>query len=700
MKIRQVFFLAIFLCCAIGTFGQSFQQRATDVGRIKLTLSNVGTIGRPTVRSNVQGLPSMAYPSKGLEHLFEAGFWIGAIVNGQKLVSTSAFDASAGYSTGGSGFEFSPSGGIIERSKLTNSASYSASAVSHQDFVIRLSDSSTVVAGTSQPIAGHINPLYADVVLETYAWNFSFADYFVILNYKITNTSSVRWDSVWLGQWADLVVRNVNVTRDAGTAFFNKGRNGIDREKHTIYAWLGDNTADDANFIQSYGAMQFLGMDWRGMFFNPNKPDTFIARGLPIPQVNYNFWNFTSVFPEFTKPADDLGRYDRMIRSNDSLEIFGTNGPVNGPPANWLQLISAGPLNAIEPGETFSYAVAFVCAKKNVVPVSGTNILSTPASRGELNDHVKRTRATYVGEDVNEDGKFDAALDMNGNGVLDRFVLPEPPLTPNMKIVPSDNKVEVYWDASSVESVDPITRRKDFEGFKLYRSNVGDDLDQNLSDANNLVAQWDSVGNDIGINNGFDEVKLSEPKIFEGDPIQYTYKYTMDNLLNGWQYQFAVTAFDKGDKLLEVESLESSFSANEFRVFAGTTAKPIGKEKSNIGVYPNPYRTTAAWDGITSRTQKIYFTNLPATCDIHIYTSNGDLVATLQHNADTYKGENAQWFQTFGTENKDRMVFSGGEHAWDLLSNSKTTITAGVYLFTVKDKKTGNVEVGKFAVMK
>jgi hypothetical protein len=676
-----------------------YKQKSTNVGRIGLTMSTVGTIGRPTVRSNVQGDPSMSYPQKGLEHLFESGFWIGALVNGQKLVSSSAFDASSGYSTGAPGYEFTATANPIERSKLTSSPNYSSSAISHQDFVFRLTDSNTVVPGTSQPISSHDNPLKASVKLESYAWNLPYADYFVICNYEITNNSTNTWDSIWMGQWADLVVRNVNVSRDAGTAFFSRGRNGIDTKYKAIYAWMGDNTADDANYIQSYGAMQFLGMDWRGMFFNPNKPDTFLSRGFSAPKVNYNFWNFTSVYPEFTKPADDLGRYDKLAIGNDSLQIYGSNGPFNGSPANWIQLISAGPLPSVGPGEKFNYVVAYVAAKKSVKQIAGNTILSTPESRAELTEHFARTRSTFVGEDVNEDGKYSAELDANGNGILDRFVLPEPPTSPKMKIVPSDNKVEIYWDASAIESVDPITRVKDFEGFRLYRSNAGDDLDQNLADNSNLITQWDSVGNDIGFNNGFDAIKLAQPVKFDGDPVAYNFKYTMNNLLNGWQYQFTVTAFDKGNKTLNIGSLESSFTENEMRAFAGTSTKAITENgKSNIGVYPNPYRTTAAWDGGTSRTNKIYFTNLPAKCEITIYTSNGDLVANLNHNAETYQGEDAKWFEVYG--NKDKMVFSGGEHAWDLLSNSKTTIAMGVYLFTVKDTQTGNVEVGKFAVMK
>lgn len=76
-----------------------------------------------------------------------------------------------------------------------------------------------VVPGTLITIADHTQPLNADVHLETYAWNYSFADYFVIFNYSITNSSPNVWDSVWCGMWSDIVVRNVNVSTDFGSAF-------------------------------------------------------------------------------------------------------------------------------------------------------------------------------------------------------------------------------------------------------------------------------------------------------------------------------------------------------------------------------------------------------------------------------------------------------------------------------------------------
>ena len=696
--------LSVFLIgfCTLLHAQVSFTQKTTNVGRIQLTLSNAGTVGRPQVRSNTQGPSSMSFPQKGNEHLFEAGIWIGALVDGQPLVSTSALDASSGYSTGGNGFEFTPFATITERSSLTASPVFSSSAVSHQDFILQFGDSATIVPGTSTPISGHTQPLKAQVKLESYAWNFSFADFFVICNYQITNTSNKRWDSVWVGQWSDLVVRNVNVTRQTGTAFFNKGRNGVDDKYKSIYAYLSDLTADDIDYIRSYGAVQFLGIDYRGLFFNPNKPDTFISKGWPAPKVNYNFWNFNSVTAPWIAPANEQDRYNRMKVTVDSTQLNDpTLGPVRGQPNNWIQLLTAGPMVSIEPGETFNFTIAYVCANKidDGSPAVNNGVVSTEASRVQLTSNLARAKATYLGEDVNENGVLDDGEDADGNGVLDRYVLPEPPQTPKTKIVSSDSKVTIYWDDAARNSVDPITRKKDFEGYRLYRTNPGDDLAGNLIEQKNMIAQWDSAGNNVGYNNGFEAIALSSPIKFEGDNTEYLYKYEINNLQNGWQYLFILTAFDEGDELLKLEPLESSFTENAFSVYSGATAKAIEENSENkVGVYPNPYQTTAAWDGNTSRSKKIYFTNLPAKCTINIYSSSGDLVSNIRHDASTYQGEDAQWFERFGQTGKK--VFSGGEHAWDILSTSKGTITTGVYLFTVKDETTGKIDIGKFAIIK
>src|SRR5947207_464543 len=116
----------IFRCCAIFLFvlvtfqtqaQSSFQRNTIDAGNIGLSVSNFGTIGNPLIVSDPDNNPSMEYPlNSGIEHLYEGGLWIGALVNGQTAVSTGAIDASTGYATGASGFEYSaPVGNTIQQ---------------------------------------------------------------------------------------------------------------------------------------------------------------------------------------------------------------------------------------------------------------------------------------------------------------------------------------------------------------------------------------------------------------------------------------------------------------------------------------------------------------------------------------------------------------------------------------------------------
>lgn len=677
------------------SYGQvvPFAQQATDIGNIGFSISNVGALGRPQIVSNPQGTPSMEYPiGSGVNHLFEGGLWIGAKVNGQTRVSTVADDAPTGYRAGLDGFEYTATGGIQQRSTLASSEFFSSSAISHQDFITNFTDSNVVIPGTVTPIQQHQFPLKASVKMKSYAWNFSFADYFVIVDYEITNKSNETWDSVWFGQWNDLVVRNLNVTQDGGANFYNKGGGGYLDSFGAVYVYQV--YGDDIDFTQSYGSCVALGAEWRDEFIHPSNKDSLLAKGYSEPSINPNFWIFGfSSLNDFVPPADDVAKYARLSNAIN-LQNPNVYQQLNVG-TNLIQLISLGPVPQMLPNETVHFTVAYVAARQLNGPVDN------PAAREELLRNLNWVQRTYRGEDVDGKGEYKPELDLNGNGKLDRYVLPEPPKTPKVKIIPSENKVDIYWDATAVNSIDPISKKQDFEGFKIYRSNVGDDKETNLIAASNLVVQWDSAGNKIGFNNGFDAIKLAQPKFFEEDTTPYTFHYEMNGLLNGWQYMFIVTAFDEGDDELGLESLESSFTENDFRVFSGKGVNDDFESKDDankVGVYPNPYKTTSAWDGNTPRTKKIYFYNLPQECTISIYNIAGDVITTLSHNAATYNGSDIRWFDNFSdTKN---IVFSGGEHAWDLLSATKNSISTGTYMFTVKDNKSGHVQVGKFVILK
>jgi hypothetical protein len=236
----------------------------------------------------------------------------------------------------------------------------------------------------------------------------------------------------------------------------------------------------------------------------------------------------------------------------------------------------------------------------------------------------------------------------------------------------------------------------DFEGYRIYKTNAGFDLteSQDLQKALVQIAEFDSVDN-IGFNTGFDYIKLDKPVTFPGDSTKYYYKFEIDNLLNGWEYVYSVTAYDKGDPTNNLESLESSKLANAQKVVPGTP--PVSDPNVKIGVYPNPYYGNAYWDGSSERLRKIYFYNLPADCEIVIYTLSGDIVKRIHHTAES-NGSNLRWFETFSKDGSQKLA--GGEEPWDLITDGDQAVATGLYLFTVRDNKTGNIKRGKFLIIK
>ncbi|HEX2899340.1 MAG TPA: hypothetical protein VHS96_06440, partial [Bacteroidia bacterium] len=252
------------ICIVAVLNGQSsFDEKYTSAGNVGLTVNNFGVIGNAFNGSfDVQGFPSCEYPrGTGIEHLFDGGLWIGARINNSTIaVTTGAVDASSGYTTGRSGYEFSAAVGssLQERSSLYDSPNYDPAAISHQDLVADFSDSSVFVPGTSIQILDHLNPLGVAVHMETYNWNYAFANFFVILNFRITNHSNNTLDSLYLGYWTDAVVRNINITQPGGSAFFNKGGNGY---LDTLYLAYEFDAKGDTLYTQSYIGTKFLGSE-------------------------------------------------------------------------------------------------------------------------------------------------------------------------------------------------------------------------------------------------------------------------------------------------------------------------------------------------------------------------------------------------------------------------------------------------------
>ena len=667
------------------------ERHYTTAGNIALTISNFGTIG--TRNAYWPDQPSCEYPAGSrIEHLYQGGLWVGALSRrtGQIHVSTGSSDRVS--TTTGKGFEFTSDAGstLVERSTLSELQYFNPAAISHQDFVAFYNDFAP--RDSSEPDRSF--PLGLRVRQESYAWNFPFADFFVILDYAITNATTDTLDSVYVGLWANGVVRNTNAVRPGTTGYFTHGANGYLDTLRMMY------TFDFDGLPSPPAADSYIGFKLLGAAPFPRGVDSLAALGL---RTYYNAWRYTSSIgdADYFSPQDDAAylngarsRYDRLGASLPSDKVASLRLQAD----NMTTLLSAGPFATLKPGDSVHVTFGVVCARKvGTAPAR----LDTRDQRSLLAAHAGLCQQAYDGEDVNGNNVLDPGEDINANGRLDHYQLPQPPRVPKVRAEVANQSVTVYWDKSSAElSLDPVSRSLDFEGYRIYRSNAGADFTDpsNLLLTLPLVGEFDRSDDSIGYNTGFGKILLDEPKTFPGDTVQYWYRFPPGGVtvphLNGWQYVYGVSAFDRGDAASGISPLESKKVL--LRVIPGAVPNDGTKK---VGVYPNPYYASALWDGGGERTRKLYFTNLPKRCEVRIYTLAGDIVAEFTHDAATYTGEEIAWFQQYGGSDVP-VQFAGGEHAWDLITKFDQAIATGLYLFSVRDPETGETQTGKFVVIK
>lgn len=702
----------------------SFQEKTTNASNVRLNVTNIGTFGN-AFRGYRDGTgdASGEYPAgSGVEHLFEGGIWIGGRENGgQIVVSTSAYDAPQGYAPGRGGFEFhvdstitGAARGLQERSSLFDSRFFDPDAVSHQDYVATFSDKSIVVPGTQIPISNHTRPMGVRVEMETYNWNFTFTDFMVIVNLRFHNEGNNTYDDVYTALWNNTVVRNINITPAGagGSAFYNRGGNGYMDSLHLAYCY---DAAGDLGFTESYIGQKFLGATDKDGFHHPDLDSNFNPttgqRELEDLLVHYNAWVFNDFNADFAFPQTENDRYQKMSDGLNQDPCWDNPSDPNCNGRNFQaelnlagnrsDLVSAGPFQNFAPGDVIEVSFAYVFAKKN--EDGNPNQDNNEFQRANLIANAGWAQQAFNGEDRNFNGVLDPGEDNDGDGEITRFILPSPPNIPYTRVEPNDGYIDIFWSDNAERSIDPISNREDFEGYRLYLAKLGFDVTgvQDLSRDFTLVAQYDKKGNNIFNETGFESIKLAEPLYFEGDTTAYHYRYRIDGIPNGWQYALAVTAFDEGNPESNLESLESSFLANNYRAFAGTGPNENMAEDQPF-VYPNPYYYGAAWEGRSNfqeESRKLIFANLPARCVIRIYTAGGDFIDEIEHD-ENYDGSDTRWFRTFGAEDAGENRFSGGEHAWDLLSIESQIISRGLYMFSVEDLDSGESYNGKFVIIK
>jgi hypothetical protein len=170
----------------------------------------------------------------------------------------------------------------------------------------------------------------------------------------------------------------------------------------------------------------------------------------------------------------------------------------------------------------------------STIPATGGDLFFNGASGPytiKPNDTLTFYVALLAGDDLAglQDAQLQAQKTLAAN-----FELPKAPNRPTLGGSAGNKKSILYWDNASELSVDAFSGETDFEGYRIYKSK-----DKGLTWEK--IADYDKV-NSIGSNTG----------------LQYSYVDT--NVVNGIEYWYSITAYDRGSDA--IASLESAIGTN------------------------------------------------------------------------------------------------------------------------------------------
>ncbi len=289
-----------------------------DVGQLVLAVNNNGTFATGFTQATPadcftgRAIPAGGgeYPKgSGVQYVFAASFWVGAVVGRDTLVSQGA--------DGWEGLQemypdVSPFGDMKKRSIIDPSAPEYDGAISEQDYIAVYSDTFRTLSDADESGRPHI-PLHIEVTQNSYSWSYSYAEDLVLFDYQIRNIGNQRLRNVYMGIYVD-----ADVTGTDGQGFDDDicGFKPVQNRKYgpcifpdTVYiAWIADNDGDfEGGAVEAKPA--------------PHVTATRIVR-TPAETLNvsFNWWISNGA------SALDFGPRERPVLGGDPFRDFGTGG--------------------------------------------------------------------------------------------------------------------------------------------------------------------------------------------------------------------------------------------------------------------------------------------------------------------------------------------------------------------------------------
>jgi len=324
---------------------------------------------------------------------------------------------------------------------------------------------------------------------STYSFGRIYAQDFIVYDFNIYNTSGTAIDSIYLGFRGNFrcdydMQDYIGLYRDSIVTF--------------VYYWDADGVPQDPWISVGMIGVAFLNQEINNFHYYRKQDE---------PSEDFRFYPI--IISDPTDPNIDSSLYfhgDNIYIDDPS--IVQALPPESTSAYNFI--VSSGP-KTINPDDTLQFSIVVICGEDS--------------------------------SDLFEN--LDMVLTMADN----YFVGSGPPAPPTVYAVPGYKKVTLYWDTEPSESsVDVVTGRMDFEGYKIYRSeNQGETWGKEITNEKGEVvgyvpiAQFDLIDSIYGIDPAFPYQSL-------GDETGLKHAFVDSNVYNGIEYWYCVAAYDQGNQ--------------------------------------------------------------------------------------------------------------------------------------------------------
>ncbi len=357
-------------------------------------------------------------------------------------------------------------------------------------------------------------PQMVDIYQTIYAWNYPTNQDIFFIIYQVRNSGNDTLRKCFMGAVMDA---DIGDATDDMVGLLDS------------VEIPGAGVVENVGYAGDFNNVEVAGRDWES-----GTPGVFAYKFLESPRRPDGSPLGMTAFKKFTidiDPVTDPAQYLTMAGFDYRTGVYSPFDSVDQVAADKRFIQCTGPFD-LAPGQIAKLVVAGIAAR-----YGGPNQPWPDRGRDSL---IHLARVANTAQFIYDQG----------------WLLPGPPLSPNLTLVPGDNQVQLVWDnlpevtpdpywvkvASDTSKIgsgwDPVYRGYDFEGYIVYKSKNGSDW--------RILAQCDKRGNGVAVSYppGGDSALAESLWIKGNDTLGVFYTLLDKNVTNGFTYYYCVAAYD------------------------------------------------------------------------------------------------------------------------------------------------------------